>query len=66
MIPVEGHNNLYRDENSNAIINCNDYEYQQYLKVKNSTLNEKNELNSLKKEIEELKKLVFNLIENKT
>jgi hypothetical protein len=66
MIPVEGYNNLYRDENSNAIINCNDYEYQQYLKVKNSTLNEKNELNSLKKEIEELKKLVFNLIENKT
>jgi hypothetical protein len=64
MIPVEGHNNLYRDEKSNAIINCNDYEYQQYLKIKNSTLNEKTELNNLKKEVEELKELIKKHIQN--
>jgi len=66
MIPVEGHTNLYRDESSNAIINCNDYEYEQYLKIKNSKLKEKNELNDLKKEVEDLKDLIRQLIDSKT
>jgi len=48
MIPVEGHKGLYRDEKSNAIVNCNDYEYQEYLRVKNSSLEEKNEIENLK------------------
>jgi len=39
MIPVEGHRNLFRDEKSNAIVNCNDYEYQEYLKIKNKKIN---------------------------
>ena len=50
MIPVEGHKGLYRDEKSNAIVNCNDYEYQEYLRVKNSTLDEKGEIENLKTE----------------
>lgn len=64
MIPVEGYSNLYRDEKSNAIINCNDYEYQQYLKIKNSTINEKNELNQLRQEVEDLKELIKKHIQN--
>lgn len=66
MIPVEGHSNLYRDEVTNAIVNCNDYEYQQYLKIKDLKLKEKNELNSLKKEVEELKDLIKQLIDCKS
>lgn len=66
MIPVEGHTNLYRDESSNAIINCNDYEYEQYLKIKNLKLKEKNELNDLKKEVEDLKDLIKQLIDSKS
>lgn len=58
MIPVEGHKGLYRDENTNAIINCNENQYQEYLKVRNLKLSEKNEIEHLKSEIEELKKLI--------
>jgi len=66
MIPVEGHKGLYRDEKSNAIVNCNDYEYQEYLRAKNSTLNEKGEIENLKTELTEIKLLLAKLLENKS
>jgi hypothetical protein len=66
MIPVEGHKGLYRDEKSNAIINCNDYEYQEYLKTKNSMIDEKNEIKNLKTELSEIKSLLTKLLENKS
>jgi hypothetical protein len=66
MIPVEGHKGLYRDEKSNAIVNCNDYEYQEYLRAKNSTLDEKGEIENLKTELSEIKLLLTKLLENKT
>ncbi len=66
MIPVEGHKGLYRDEKSNAIINCNDYEYQEYIRAKNSTLNEKNEIETIKTELCEIKVLLAKLLENKS
>ena len=66
MIPVEGHKGLYRDEKSNAIINCNDYEYQEYLKTKNSMIDEKNEIQNLKIELTEIKSLLTKLLENKS
>lgn len=65
MIPVEGHKGFYRDENTNAIVNCNDYEYQEYLNIKNSTMNEKNEIENIKSEIKEIKDLLMQLINNK-
>lgn len=66
MIPVEGHKGLYRDEKSNAIINCNDYEYQEYLNAKKSSLDEKNEIDSLRIELDEIKFLLKKLLENKS
>jgi hypothetical protein len=66
MIPVEGHKGLYRDENSNAIVNCNDYEYQEYLRAKNSSLDEKSEIENLKTELTEIKSLLTKLLENKS
>jgi hypothetical protein len=66
MIPVEGHKGLYRDEKSNAIVNCNDYEYQEYLRAKNSTLDEKGEIENLKTELTEIKSLLTKLLENKS
>jgi hypothetical protein len=66
MIPVEGHKGLYRDGKSNAIVNCNDYEYQEYLRVKNSTLDEKCEIQNLKTELTEIKLLLSKLLENKS
>ena len=66
MIPVEGHKGLYRDEKSNAIVKCNDYEYQEYLRVKNSTFDEKCEIENLKTELTEIKLLLAKLLENKS
>jgi hypothetical protein len=66
MIPVEGHKGLYRDEKSNAIVNCNDYEYQEYLKTKNSMIDEKNQIKNLKTELDEIKLLLKKLLENKS
>jgi hypothetical protein len=66
MIPVEGHKGLYRDEKSNAIVNCNDYEYQEYLRAKNSTLDEKGEIENLKTELTEIKSLLAKILENKS
>ena len=66
MIPVEGQIGLYRDETTNAIINCNDFEYNQYLKIKNEKLLEKNEIDNLKKEIDEIKTLLYKLLETKS
>ena len=66
MIPVEGHKGLYRDEKSNAIVNCNDYEYQEYLRAKNSALDEKGEVENLKTELTEIKSLFAKLLENKS
>jgi len=64
MIPVEGHKGLYRDENTNAIVNCNDYQYQEYIKLKTESLNEKQEIENLKNELSEIKNLLKNLTEN--
>jgi hypothetical protein len=62
MIPVEGHKGLYRDENTNAIINCNDHQYNEYIKLKNESLNEKQEIENLKTELSEIKNLIKKLI----
>ena len=66
MIPVEGHKGLFRDKTSNAIVNCNDYEYQEYLKLKSSAISERSEIDSLKNEIKELKLLMSKFLESKS
>jgi len=63
MIPVKGHSELYRDEASSAILNCNDMEYNEYLKIKNTIINQKAEIETIKNDIEELK-LLFRSLTN--
>tara|TARA_B100000965_G_scaffold190967_1_gene159412 strand:+ start:30620 stop:30820 length:201 start_codon:yes stop_codon:yes gene_type:complete len=63
MIPVEGHKHLYRDEKSGAIINCDTSGYMAYKKMKNRKTIEKSELDSLKSEVDTLKRLLSDLIE---
>tara|TARA_Y100000816_G_scaffold241842_1_gene188815 strand:+ start:594 stop:788 length:195 start_codon:yes stop_codon:yes gene_type:complete len=58
MIRVEGHKNLYRDENSGAIINTDSHGYSQYKKSKNIRLTQKEEIDDMKKDIEEIKNLL--------
>jgi len=62
MIPIEGHSNLFRDENSGAIVNYDTLEYQEYFKMKNKRLEEKKEIENIKKEISEIKNLLKELL----
>ena len=65
MIKVEGHSHLYRDETTGAIINCDDSGYDQYIKSLNYRKNQKEELNNMRKELDELKSLLKVLVEGK-
>ena len=63
MIKVDGYSNLYRDEESGAIINSDSVEYSNRLKSISSIINEKNELKRMKSEIDELITLLKNVFE---
>ena len=58
MIPVEGHKNLYRDEKSGAIINTDSHGFSQYKKSKNIKLTQRQEIDKMKDDIEEIKYLL--------
>ena len=62
MIRVEGHQNLYRDEHSGAILNCDSSGYNQYLSSLSVRDSQKRELNEMKKDIDEIKSLLKELL----
>ena len=55
MIKVEGHKNLYRDESSGAIVNCDDVAYDNYVRSLKASENKKNEINQMKIDIQDIK-----------
>ena len=55
MIRVEGHSNLYRDENTGAIVNCYDVGYDQYVNSVKHREKKDRELSDLRKDIDEIK-----------
>ena len=63
MIPVEGQKHLFRDENSGAIINTDSHGYSQYKKTRKLKLTQKQEIDNLKKDIEEIKNLLKSIAE---
>lgn len=62
MIPVEGEKNLFRDENSGAIVNCDTFGYAQYLKMKNEKKKQREEIEKIKDDISEIKQLLKEII----
>ena len=65
---IEGHPNLIKDENSNAILNTNNSEYENYIQSRakrkqgtNRIDNMENDLKSLKDDINEIKTLLKEL-----
>ena len=62
MIKVEGHPNLYRDENSGAIINCDSTAYNQYVNSISKQEFRKKELDDMRKNINEIKSLLKELL----
>lgn len=62
MIRVEGHQHLYRDEKTGAIVNCDSVAYNQYVSTVNRRKFEKKELSDMRSEIDELKLLVKEIL----
>ena len=61
MIPVEGHQNLFRDEKTGAIVNRDSNGYSQYMLQRRRNFDKQAELDDMKKEIDELKSLLNEL-----
>jgi hypothetical protein len=62
MIRVKGYTNLYRDETSGAIVNCDSMAYNQYLNIVNNRESRKKELDTIKQDIDEIKSLLKELL----
>ena len=61
MIPVEGHKNLFRDENTGAIVNCDNTGFTDYMSQRRKQLDERAELDMMKNDINEIKSLLKEL-----
>lgn len=68
LIPVEGEKHLFRDMNTNAIVNTNNSEYLTYIARKKVHEDDKdrvdtieNEINSIKNDLNEIKTLLRSL-----
>jgi hypothetical protein len=62
LISVEGHPNLFRDQKTGAIVNCDNVAYKQYLNSVSNRMNTKKEIENLKSDVEEIKSLLKELI----
>jgi hypothetical protein len=65
MIRVEGHKNLYRDEKSGAIVNCDTTSYNQYVNSLNYKDLQRQELDRMREDIDEIKVLLKELLNKK-
>ena len=61
MLPVEGHKNLFRDENTNAIINKDVASYNDYMNNRRRNSDKQAELDAMKEELETLKSMLNEL-----
>jgi len=65
MIPVEGHKNLFRDPQTGAIVNNNMNEYSNYKMDRKRKMDQKEELDEMKRDIDEIKSLLKQLVNHK-
>ena len=61
MLPVEGHKNLFRDENTNAIINSDLASYNDYMNNRRRKSDKQAEMDAMKEELETLKLMLKEL-----
>lgn len=62
MIRVEGHQHLYRDEKSGAIVNTDTVSYNQYVAALNKRQSQKRQLSEMREEIDELKLMLKEIL----
>ena len=61
MQQVEGHKYLYRDK-SGAIVNTDTNEYNNYVRLRSEKQKQRDEIDELKKDIDEIKSLLMEII----
>ena len=61
MIPVEGHKSLFRDEETNAIVNTDTIAYDNSMNNKLTNSDKRAEMDEVKRELAELKSLLKDL-----
>ena len=65
MIPVQDHKNLYRDEESGAIISTDSIGYAQYVKTRSKKRTERDEIEEIKSDIAEIKGMLKEFVRDK-
>lgn len=63
MIKVDGHSNLYRDEESGAIINTDSTSYNQYVKSISKDKLRRKEIEDMRKDIDEIKSMLREVLQ---
>lgn len=63
MIRVEGHDNLYRDEKTGAIVNNDSSGYESYMRQRNRLKSQRAEIDTMKKDISEIKDLLAKIVD---
>ena len=58
MIPVQGHDHLFRDEKTGAIVNEDQSSYQTYMQMKKKKKKDRAEIDEMKNDISEMKKMI--------
>ena len=58
MIPIKDNKNLFRDEKSGAVINTDTNGYAQYKKMRSNKQSQREEIDKMKEDIEEIKYLL--------
>ena len=58
MIPIKDHKNLFRDEKSGAVVNTDTNGYAQYKRMKSAKISQREEIDKIKEDIEEIKYLL--------
>ena len=61
LIPVEGHSNLWRDSDTGAIVNGDDSAYHAYLREKSAKKNDRQELDDMRKDIDDIKSMLVKI-----
>ena len=62
LIRIDGQQNLYRDEETWAIVSTDTSGYSQYIKMKSQKQKQKDEIEQLKSDVSEIKDLLKELI----
>ena len=62
LIPVEGNSSLKRDSFSKAIINSDKSSFDNYISLRDQKIKEKDEIESIKSELAEVKTLLAQLV----